>query len=62
MSKIKFVYDKSGLIAFRQSNEIKALVKAKAEEMATKDQHILTFIGFDRAKSIIYPNTRKHPS
>lgn len=63
MSNVKFELDTA---AFRklvlQSDEMLAMVTNKASSMATPDQHIKPFIGFDRAKAIIYPNTKENPS
>lgn len=34
----------------------------KAQKIAGKDTHLKSFIGFDRASTIIYPNTKEYPS
>ena len=63
MSKVKFVLDTA---AFRtqvlQSGEMLELTKSYAEKQAGDNTHLKPFIGFDRAKTIIYPNTKENPS
>lgn len=44
-----------------QSEYMLAFVQTQAESMAESDSHIKAFIGFDRAKAIVYPNTKEHP-
>lgn len=36
-------------------------IEAEAKSQAESDQHVKPFVGFDRAKAIIYPNTKEHP-
>lgn len=36
-------------------------IESEAKGQASSDQHLKPFIGFDRAKAIIYPNTKEHP-
>lgn len=63
MSEIKFVLDTK---AFRelvlQSPEMLSLTESEASKRAGSDEHLKSFIGFDRAKTIIYPNTKEYPS
>ncbi|MCR5236461.1 MAG: hypothetical protein K6E34_04565 [Lachnospiraceae bacterium] len=63
MSNSRFVLDP---VAFRervlQSDRMLEVTKRYAAERAGKDSHLKPFIGFDRAKTIIYPNTKEHPS
>lgn len=63
MSKTAFKLDKE---AFRrevlQSDAMLEVTKAHARELAGDSTHLKPFIGFDRAKTIIYPNTMEHPS
>lgn len=61
MSKVEIKLDKKGMTEFLQSSEIAEEIKRVAEQQADSDHHLRSFIGFDRAKTIIYPNTRKHP-
>jgi len=61
MSKVEFKLDKT---AFRtevlQSPGMLKAVESAARTKAGNDSHIKPFIGFDRAKAIIYPNTPRH--
>ena len=63
MSDVEFELD---TVAFRklvlQSPEMLALTESEARKIADADTHIKPFIGFDRAKTIIYPNTKEYPS
>ena len=45
-----------------QSDAMLEITKSYAAKMAGGDTHIKPFIGFDRAKTIIYPNTKEYPS
>lgn len=63
MSKVQFELDTA---AFRrlvlQSPEMLALTEREAQKRAGSDEHLKSFIGFDRAKTIIYPNTKEYSS
>ncbi len=63
MNKCRFVLDTA---AFRtqvlQSDGMLKLAEQKAKEKAGANTHLKPFIGFDRAKTIIYPNSKEHPS
>ncbi len=63
MSEIEFVLDTT---AFRklvlQSPEMLSLTESEAAKRAGSDEYLKSFIGFDRAKTIIYPNTKEYPS
>ena len=63
MSEVKFELDKA---AFRklvlQSPEMLAATRKAAGQKAGPDTHLKSFIGYDRAMTIIYPNTTRHPS
>lgn len=63
MSNVKFTLDTS---AFRrlvlQSPEMLAMTEREASKIADDNTHMKSFIGFDRAKTIIYPNTKEYPS
>lgn len=63
MSNVTFELDKA---AFRklvlQSPEMLAATEKAARKKAGSDTHLKPFIGYDRAKTIIYPNTTRHPS
>lgn len=43
-----------------QADWMKDYIEQEANKKKTSDQHIKSFIGFDRAKSIIYPNSKEH--
>ena len=43
-----------------QSDWMKTFIEEEANKQADADSHVKTFIGFDRAKAIIYPNTKEH--
>ena len=62
MSKARFELNRA---AFRkevmQSNEMLKLTERYAEKLAGSKTHLKSFIGFDRAKTIIYPNTKENP-
>ena len=61
MSKVKFKLDKSAVKReILQSDWMKSHIEEVAEKQADRDSHIKSFIGFDRAKAIIYPNTKEH--
>lgn len=44
-----------------QADWMKSFIEAEAQRQADSDSHIKSFIGFDRAKAIIYPNTKENP-
>jgi len=43
-----------------QSDWMKNYIEKEAQKQCDSDSHIRSFIGYDRAKSIIYPNTKEH--
>lgn len=43
-----------------QSENVKAECEKVARSNSGSDTHIKSFIGFDRAHAIIYPNTKEH--
>lgn len=58
-----FKLDKAGVrTQILQASWMKDYINGIAESKSDSDHHVKTFTGFDRAKSIIYPNTRKHES
>lgn len=62
MSKVKFELDTAGVRKnILQADYMFEYVKKTANSKSGSDQHIKPFIGFDRAKAIIYPNTKEHP-
>ncbi len=44
-----------------QSEEMLQYIEKVALSEADADSHIKSFIGFDRAQAIIYPNTKEYP-
>lgn len=62
MNNIKFKLDTT---AFRkevlQADWMKMFVESEANKLADPDSHVKSFIGYDRAKAIIYPNTKENP-
>ena len=63
MSEVRFELDKAGFRkAVLQSQEMLSLVTSKAQARSDSKHHIKPFIGSDRAKAIIYPNTKENPS
>lgn len=46
-----------GIKALLKSNEMLNLCESLAEKRKAPDQHVKSFIGFDRAHAIIYPDT-----
>lgn len=61
MNKVEVKLDRKAIGNLLKSAEVKDMVAKVAEGKSSNDQHVKTFVGFDRAKSIIYPNTRKNP-
>ena len=63
MSKVEIKLDKAGVRkCILQSPAMLSYVTGVANSKCGSDQHVKPFIGFDRAKAIIYPNTKEHPS
>lgn len=60
MSKVEFKLDSKGVRAMLQSDMMLPVIEKYAQKKAGADTHIKTFVGFDRVKSIIYPNTENH--
>lgn len=61
MAKVTFELDKTGVRkCVLQSQEMLEYITGEANRRSGKDQHVKPFIGFDRAKAIIYPNTKEH--
>jgi len=57
-----FVLDTDGLrTEVLQADWMKDYIESEARSQADSDSHVVSFIGFDRAKAIIYPNTKEHP-
>jgi len=43
-----------------QSSWMKDYVEKEAKKRSGSDSHVKTFIGYDRAKAIIYPDTKEY--
>lgn len=62
MSSVEIKLDKTAVRKqILQADWMKAFIEKEAQSRSGSDTHIKTFIGFDRAKSIIYPNTKENP-
>lgn len=60
MSK-NFVLDKKNVrTEILQADYMKNFINGEAQKMADSDSRIKLFIGFDRAKAIIYPNKKEN--
>lgn len=56
-----FKLDKDGVkTEVLQAAWMKEYIEQEAQKQAGSDSHVKSFIGFDRAKAIIYPNTREN--
>lgn len=60
MSNVTFKLDKAGVKRLLQSEETLKLCEDIANSKKSSDEHIKSFVGFDRAKAIIYPNTKEY--
>jgi len=62
MSDVKVKLDKSGMKEMMQSDAILKLTEKEAQKMLAghPHHHSVSFVGFDRAKTIIYPNTNRY--
>lgn len=61
MSKIEFKLDKKGVRSeILQAEYMKTFIENEAQKRAGSDSHVKSFIGYDRAKAIIYPNTKEN--
>lgn len=62
MSNVKVELNSQGVKAMLQSDYMLSMVKSVAKDEAKANTHIKSFIGYNRAKAIIYPNTKEHQS
>lgn len=61
MSKYAFKIDIKGTRKeILQAPWMKEYIQSVAEKEKGADTHVRTFIGYNRAKAIIYPNTKEH--
>lgn len=58
MSKIFKLNYKGVRTQILQANYMKSYIEKEAQSRCGSDEHIKSFIGVDRAKSIIYPNRK----
>lgn len=57
----KFKLDKKGVRSeILQADFMKKFIEQEANKKADSNSHIKTFTGYDRAKAIIYPNTKEN--
>jgi len=62
MSKVTIDLDRAGVRSeILQSDWMLSFIESEAQKQTDADSHINSFIGFDRAKAIIYPNTKENP-
>lgn len=61
MSDIKIELNSQGIKAILQSEEMKSEVERVANNERKSDTHVKSFIGYNRAKAFIYPNTKRNP-
>lgn len=43
-----------------QASWMKTFIEQEARKQQPSDSRVKSFVGFDRAKAIIYPNTKEH--
>lgn len=60
MSGVVFKLNKAGVKEILQSEETLKMCEDFANSKKSSDEHIKSFVGFDRAKAIIYPDTKEH--
>lgn len=61
MSKVEFKLDTSAVRSeILQADWMKDYIESVARQEIGNDEHMKVFIGFDRAKAIIYPNTKEY--
>lgn len=62
MADVKIKLDHNGLKELLQSKPMLELTEKEAQAMLAghAHHHAKSFIGFDRAKTIIYPNTNRY--
>ena len=58
---VKFELDKKGVGQVLKSKEMLDMLEKEAADRSDGDHHVKSFIGFDRAHAIVYPNTKENP-
>lgn len=61
MKKVEVKLNRKGVGQLLKSDAVKQMVEGYAHSQGGADTHIKSFVGFDRAKAIIYPNTKDNP-
>ena len=62
MSDVDFELDTNSFkINVLQADWMLDYVESEAQARAGADEHVKAFIGYDRAKAIIYPDTKENP-
>lgn len=61
MSKIEFELDIQGVRKeILQADWMNDFIAKEAKKICPSDKHIKSFIGYDRAKTVFYKNTKEH--
>lgn len=61
MSNVTFKLDSQAVrTEILQASFMESFIRQEAQKQAGADTHLRSFIGYDRAKTIIYPNTKEH--
>jgi len=62
MSNTRFELDTSSVrTEILQADWMLQHVESVAQSQCDSESHVKSFVGFDRAKAIIYPNTEDYP-
>lgn len=62
MSKrVKIELNSKGVGELLKSQEMREECERVAQSQASSNQHIKSFVGWQRAVAMIYPDTKKHP-
>ena len=61
MSTVEIKLNTKAIGNLLKSEEAKQLVTNIANGKAGGDSHVKSFIGYNRAIAIVYPNTKRHP-
>ena len=58
---VNFELDKKAVGRLLKSQEMLDLVKGEAEKRCDSESHVKSFIGFDRAHAMVFPDTERNP-
>lgn len=62
MSNVSVTLDTNAIkTEILQADWMLTFIESEADKRAGSGEHVKPFIGFDRAKAIIYPDTKEHP-